>query len=246
MKHYENYKECKTLLELNKFIHEGNELFEYHMAHINLVGKYARLINKKLGNELDNDKLMLISLSHDLFKERSLNMNKIFVPWNGHLLPQDTNRYVRLNLQVLEEYGLDDYFNTDIQLHALSAGIFMRSELNIMDREILYPIMFHSCPIIDIYETLSITEKTMVDVIMLADKLSSNYLKINMRENISVRIDLDRAVFGENGKEFNYTLGLYLAKLIGRGSSKEKESVKSSEYYLNRLCELNPIINPEN
>lgn len=233
--------ENNMLLELNTFIHHENKMFEYHMKHIQLVKKYAILINKRLCSNLNIRKLSYIALAHDLFKERSLNPELKNIIWKGYNIPQDTNRYVRSNLDILEEYELDEYFNSSVQYHSLSAGIFLIKEFGITDKEIIYPVCFHSCPIIPIYEKLDNKTKDMIDVIMLADKLSSNYLRINFRKT-EVRIDLDQAVFGSNGREFNYSLGLYLARLIGQGKSDEKEGVASTEYYYKRLCETNPII----
>lgn len=233
--------ENKMLIDLNTFIHHENKLFEYHMKHIKLVKDYAILINKRLNSHLSIRKLTYAALAHDLFKERSLNPELTDVTWKGINIPQDTNRYVRSNLSILEEYELDEYFNSSIQYHSLAAGIFLIKEFEINDKEILYPIMFHSCPIIPVYEKLSFNIRTMTDIIMLADKLSSNYLRINLRES-EVRVDLDQAVFGSNGREFNYSLGLYLARLIGQGKSEEKQGCLSTEYYYKRLCETNPII----
>lgn len=238
------YPEERFLVKLNHFIHSNNDMFEYHMSHIFLVRKYAFLINKKLGYNIDKSKLSYIALAHDLFKERSLDPSKESVIWNNLNIPQNTRRYVRLNLDDLEEFGLDEYFNTDIQYHPLTSGLFLKNELGINDPEILYPIFFHSCPIIDIYKTLSNTIQNMVDIIMLSDKLSSNYLRINLR-NSNVRIDLDQAVFGSNGKEFNYTLGLFLARIIGQGKSIEKQSQIATKYYYKRLSEMNPLIPKE-
>lgn len=233
--------ESKMLLDLNTFIHGKNKMFEYHISHIQLVKKYAILLNRKLNAKLSTRKLSYISLAHDLFKERSLDPKLTDVVWRGYNIPQDTNRYVRSNLSILEEYGLDEYFNSSIQYHSLSAGLFLIKEFNIRDKEILYPIMFHSCPIIPIYENLSPRIKTMTDIIMLADKLSSNYLRINQRK-LEVRIDLDQVVFGTTGREFNYSLGLYIARLIAQGKSEEKQSLLSTDHYYKRLCEMNPFI----
>ena len=54
-----------------------------------------------------------------------------------------------------------------------------------------------------VYEKLDKKIQTMIDITMLADKLSSNYLRINFRK-VDVRIDLDQVVFGLSGNEFNY------------------------------------------
>ena len=56
------------LIELNKFIHSKNKMFNYHMKHIMLVRKYALVINNKLKSNISNRKLSFISLSHDLFR----------------------------------------------------------------------------------------------------------------------------------------------------------------------------------
>lgn len=234
--------ESKMLLELTEFIHSESKQFKYHMNHIKLVRKYAFLLNKKLNAQVSNRKLSFIALAHDLFKERSLDKSKDgTVSWNDHNIPQDLNKYVRSNLNILEKFGLDDYFNTDVQLHALAAGIFVHTEFGINDPEILYPIMFHSCPIISVYETLDKRIQNMTDIIMLSDKLSSNYLRINFKMT-PVRVDLDLVVFGRNGQEFNYTTGLFLARLISQGSSKEKQSNIATDYYFKRLQSANPII----
>lgn len=234
--------ESNMLIKLNEFIQSESKQFKYHMNHIKLVKKYALLLNRKLNTHLSSHKLSFIALAHDLFKERGLDKSKddtIF--WNNHNIPQDLNKYVRSNLHVLEKFNLDDYFNTDVQLHALAAGIFVHTELGIDDPEILYPIMFHSCPIISVYETLDSKIRNSVDIIMLSDKLSSNYLRINFK-GTPVRVDLDLALFGSNGQEFNYTTGLFLARLISQGSSKEEQSVIATDYYYKRLQSVNPII----
>ena len=230
------------ILDLNTFIHHENKMFDYHMKHIKMVKKYSIILNHKLHACLNLRKLSYISLAHDIFKERSLDPKLDgSVTWNGHNIPQDLNKYVRQNLDILEKYGLDDYFNSSIQFHPLAAGIFLHKELGITDKEILYPLMFHSCPIISVYSELSPRIKLMTDIIMLSDKLSSNYLRINLRE-VPVRIDLDQAVFGSSGVEFNYSLGLYIARLISQGKSDEYQSIKATEYYYNKLHQINPII----
>ncbi len=232
--------ESKMLMELNELVYQNPKWNNYHMEHIKLVRKYSLLLNKRLGTHFSRRKLSYISLAHDLLKESGLDTSRS-IKWNGHEIPQDTTRYVRTNLDVLEEYGLDEYFNSSCQYHALSAGIFLRKELGVKDPEILYPVMFHSCPIISIYETLSYNTRTMVDIISLADKLSSNYLRINYKESM-VPIDLDLAVFGDKGNEFNYTLGLFLARLISQGNSNEIQSQIATDFYYNRLNDMNPII----
>lgn len=238
----DNYdNENLMLLELNRFIHADTQMGEWHMNHIQLVRKYAFILNDRLDAQLSKRKLGYIALAHDLFKERSLDPSKTDVQWEGHPILQDTKRYVRTNLDTLEEFGLDEYFNSSTQYHALAAGIFLITEMGIKDPEIIYPVFFHSCPVMPIYETLPQRVKNSVDITMLADKLSSNWLRINMRE-VSVKVDLDLAVFGPNGNEFNYSLGLYLARLISEGKTTDKVSADATKYYFDRLCAINPLM----
>lgn len=233
--------EEKYLMDLNTFVQRNAKQYEYHMKHIDLVRKYALILNKRLNTHADNRKLSYAALAHDILKERGLKPNKPDREWRGKTIPQDLNRYVRSNLDILEGYGLDDYFNSSCQLHALAAGIFLVKEIGMTDPEILYPVMFHSCPIISVYEKLPKRTRTMVDLIMLADKLSSNYLRINMKKT-AVRVDLDQVVFGSTGMELNYSLGLYIARLIGQGKSEEEQGKLATEYYYKRLCQSNPFI----
>lgn len=234
------------LLEMNEFIQQKRITFDYHMNHIQLAKEYALILIEKINADIDPDKMIFITLAHDLFKEHGLRKKEDGnISYDGHNIPQDLNRYVRMNLDVLDEFGLTDYFNTDIQLHALAAGIFLRSEYGISDPEILFPIFFHSCPIIPVYLNLNPTIKEAVDIMMLADKLSSNYLRINKRRHL-VRIDLDKVVFGESGKEFNYTLGLYIARLIAQGKTPDNQSIIATEYYYKRLQAINPLISKNN
>lgn len=233
------------LLELNKFTQAHSSQFDYHMAHIKLAREYATILARKLGYMINERKLMYVAYAHDILKEKGLNKKLPNPVWkNKYEIPQDLNAYVRKNIDTLEKFNLGDYFNTDINLHPLAAGIFLHNNFGIDDPEILYPVMFHSCPIIEVYDTLKPKVRQLTDIIMLADKLSSNYLRINMRKT-EVRLDLDLAVFGPNGTEFNYTLGLYLARLIAMGKSKEKQSKITTDYYFKRLQDMNPLINKE-
>lgn len=235
----------QLLMEVNEFIHRGKKKDEYHFQHIKLFKQYALLLNNKLGYRLDTRKLSFIAISHDLFKERSLDINKEgSINWNGHYIPQDLNRYVRTNLDILDEFELGDYFNSAMPLHALAAGIWIYKELKIKDPEILYPIMFHSCPIMEIYETLPVKLQYMIDITLLADKLSSNYLKINLLD-VPTKIDLDLVVFGNNGNEFNYSLGLYIARIIASDKNEQTESTEANNYYFKRLSDINPLISQQ-
>lgn len=231
----------KLIIELNEFIHQNNSMYAYHMKHIKLVRNYALQLNRRLDLNLDSRKLTFASLAHDTLKERSLNPDEPDMTWKKCIIPQDLNRYVRTNLDILEKFHMDDYFNSSCQFHALAAAIFLYKELDIKDPEIIYPVMFHSCPVIEVYDILPKKVQNMVDVIMLADKLSSNYLRINFRGS-EVRVDLDQVVFGTTGMELNYSLGLYIARLISQGKSEDNISIAATEYFYKRLKENNPFM----
>ena len=249
---------CKAMLDdkypgvfiynLTKFIHEPIREKTYYFEHIKLMQWYARQLCRaqSFHDFIDKTKLDFIANAHDLFKEKYIKDQEIpDFRFEGILIPKYLNRYVRMNLKVLEPYGLDDYFNSDIGLHPLAITIFLIKELGVTDEELIYPIAFHSCPILPIYEKLDLNIKDMVDIIMLADKLSSNQINIHLKDK-PVYVDLDRMVFGDNDNEVNYTLGLYVARLIGHATSNEEQSTQITEYYYHRLKELNPLIGKEN
>lgn len=234
--------EIRMLLDINDFIHDDdtNEYAEYHREHIELVAQYSLILKRRLGLKISEHKLLYIAYAHDLLKEHGLNELRSR-KYDGITIPENVILYVRNNLDILEKYGMDDYFNSSAQYHALAAAIFLDKELGIHDKDIIYGVMFHSCPIMDVYNTLPIKTRQYVDIIMLADKLSSNYLRINWRET-PVLCDLEKVVFGENGNELNYTLGLYLARVIG-DKADEVEGKKALDYYTDRVNTIMPWIN---
>jgi len=235
--------ELRSLLAINDFIHSDpkKEYAEYHRAHIDLVKQYALILNRKLGYRLDEHKLAYIAYAHDILKEHGLT--ETTREYKGISIPTSTTLYVRNNLDTLEKFNMDEYFNSSAQYHALAGGIFLYKEFGIKDPEILYPVMFHSCPIMEVYQSLPIQTTRYIDIILLADKLSSNYLKINWRET-EVLMDLEQAVFGLTGNELHFNFGLHCTRLIA-GKDGEEESKKTTEYYLNRLLENEPWINPK-
>lgn len=212
---------------------DKNLNLSYFNSHSETLNSYATIIDKKLEINFDSEKYELISIIHDLFKSdndliKYLGIDNIIY-------------YVRNNMKTLEEWGLDDYFNSDIQWHPLASMIFLINHYKLKDPEIIWPIVFHSCPIIPIYETLDNKIQNLIDIIILSDKLSSNYIKINTKEK-RVYFDLDQIIFGNNGKEFNFSLGLYLARLIAQGKSTNKYSLEATKYYHQRLIDINPTI----
>ncbi len=236
----------QILMEINEFIHKGKKREEYHFEHIRLVADYAKLLNKRMSFHLSDKKITTIALAHDILKERSLNPKLgDSVVWEGHVIPQDLNRYVRGNIKTLEKFELEDYFNTDANLHALAAGIWLYNELGIKDPEILYPIMFHTCPIIAVYENLSTKIQRYTDITILSDKLSSNWLKINLLGS-GAKVDLDLLVFGKNGNELNYSMGLFAARVISMGKSDGTQSKEATDYYFKKLHDINPLVSKSN
>ena len=235
------HPEIRMLLDMNEFIHDSpeKEYAEYHRTHIDLVNQYSLILNKRLGFKLSEFKLTYNAYAHDLLKEHGLDELRQR-KYKSHTIPENVTLYVRNNLDILEQYGMDEYFNSAAQYHALAAAIFLVKELKITDPEIIYPVMFHSCPVINVYEALPVKTQQYVDIMMLADKLSSNYLRINWRET-PVAVDLDLAVFGENGNELHYALGLYLARAIG--DKTDAVGVQAMSYYTERLSRNMPWIN---
>ena len=236
-----NYLNLNRIIELNKTIH-GNytDRYEYHMQHIKLSVAYATKLVHRLNISMDLHKLRYSLYAHDLLKDKAFDKNVNEVVIDDLKIPNNLNWYVRSNLDILEKYGLDEYFNTDIQLHPLAAGIFLVKELNMNDPDILYPIFFHSCPIISVYEKLDKHIQDIIDIAMLSDKLSSNHIKQDSKKTIC---NLNTIVFGEHDNELNYSLGLFIARLISQGNSTEEQSSKTTEYYYNRLLKINPFIN---
>lgn len=235
-----NEKICSMILQMAEFCYRDEKTFEYHMEHLKLTADYALLLNDKLGHPVNDLDLIFISYAHDLLKEKGLTYPSP-ISWYGHHIPNDLTTYVRMNLKSLEAFSLDDYFNTSVGYHAIGSAIFMIKEFNITDPIDVYPIAFHSCPIIPLYKTLDPNVQRTIDIIVLADKLSSNWLRINMQE-VRVKVDLDLLVFGEDHNEFNYTTGLFIARMIGHGNSNEKFSRESLLYYYNRASKSNPFL----
>ena len=236
------YRDINNILELDDFIYSNQLYKEYHTEHIKLAEKYAFEINRRLGNPCDNMKISMMTLAHDLLKESGLKHEiRIYKYRDRNIeIPTNLNSYVRTNLNVLEKYGLDEYFNTDASLHGLAAGIFLSSEFDMYDKEILYPIMFHSCPILKVYRALPAKTRLMIDIMVLSDKLSSNWIKKDNLEEVV--IDLDAAVFGLTGKEFHFDNGVYLAKIIGNGTDPGEQAKKMTEYYFYKACLSDPLL----
>jgi hypothetical protein len=230
-------EQVRMLIDLDEANQKDSLPFGYHRHHIDLVCEYALIINERLNAKLDKVKLASIAYAHDLFKEVGLDIDKEKI-FNGKIIPQDIKKYISENKDVLDEYGMKDYVENYTD-HAVASAIYLIEEYNIKDKDIIYGILFHSCPIIPIYERLDEETKMYVDIITLSDKLSSNYIQLN--SHMKVRCNLEEIVFGKNGNEFNYTLGLFLARMISKGKDKDPINEESLEYYRNRLKSLFPF-----
>ena len=230
------------LVEINQFTRNDCKegWLQYNMRHCSLMHQYASILVERLHYEVDDHVLQLIAWSHDLFKEKVLDKKQEYKEFDNIKLPQDINRYIRTNMSILEKYNTDMYFNSDIQLHPQAASIFLYQTYDISEPLIIYPILFHSCPIMKVYHTLDENIRTLVDIIVLADKLSSNYLRIH--SNKTTLFNLEQIVFGVDTNEFNFSLGLLVARLIAQGKSTEANSLESTAHYYARAKEINPLL----
>lgn len=240
-----NKAKIHLMYEMTKLIHNDSDRAEYQLDHVRLVAKYIIELSAKFKIFLPYDTVQFIAYGHDLLKDKFFDkkLNTVMLATSDGIMvniPQNLNWYVRANMDILEKYKLEDYFNSDCQLHALASGIFCDKFFHIHNPKIIYPIIFHSCPIISVYETLSPDIQQIIQIVMLADKLSSNTLKKNMGRDILC--DLQRVVFGKDGREFNFSLGLYMARLIASGNNPGKESAKATSYFYQVLKETNPLL----
>lgn len=235
-----NKLSIEKMIQLNYLIHNKNSRVNYHMNHIKLSARYASKLCDMTNNKRLKRKMQFIMITHDLLKDKCFDDKVNEIKINNYIIPTNLNWYVRTNLDVLIPYKLDDLFNTSIGLHPLAVGIFMIKTFHINDESILYPLMFHSCPIISIYKTLSNDIKFMVDITMLSDKLSSSTICKN--NNKPIPYDLHKITFGENDNELNLSLALYITRLITQKKSNEKYSIEATKHYLDRLKRINPLI----
>jgi hypothetical protein len=227
------------ILKLNDKMREGCKWHDTHMHHITLVKDYATHINKMLGNPVNRHKLGFAALAHDTLKE---NYNEKTQVIDGINIPGSIKEYVCSHIDIITKYVPEEYLYTDLQFHATGATIFLEKEMGITDPEILYPVLFHSLPVIEVYQNLDPKIQTMIDIMVLSDKLSSNWLRINKMDE-EVRCDLDHIVFGPNGNEFNYVLGIYAARLIGAGKKPDYVNDTCTIHYFHRLHTQNPLVN---
>lgn len=226
------------ILKLNDEMRKGCKWHDTHMQHIKLVKDYATYINKLLGNPVNRHKLGFAALAHDTLKENYKEKTQVI---DDIFIPGSCEEYVRNNIDIITKYVPYEYLWTNLQFHATGGATFLHKELGITDPEIIYPVLFHSLPVIEVYKNLDPKIQTMIDIMVLSDKLSSNWVRINMMDE-EVRCDIDRIVFGPDGNEFNYMLGIYVARLIGSSSEPDYVDDACTLYYWHRLHEQNPLI----
>ena len=229
------------LIDLGKFTREecGEELQRYHFDHCEKLMKYGNDIMVRLGILEYRNELEIVAYAHDLFKRYSLREND--VEWNGKIIPQNIPKYIDENRFVLDKFGLNMIRSDNFSNHPIAAGIFLYKEFTVDDPKIIYPVFFHSCPIISIYKKLDKALRNFIDVILLADKMSANVLCRGIKKWHS-KVDMELVLYGENHKEFNYTNALLTAKILGQCGSKDKFSVESTKHYYKRAARINPAL----
>ena len=219
--------------------HCSQELKQYHKDHCRKLIEYGNDIFAHLGIHDCRWELELIAYGHDLFKKYSLDRGELEL--EGIKIPYDTKKYIDENKDVLEKFGLSMIDSENFSKHPTAAGIFLYKELGIEDPALIYPVFFHSCPVVSVYRELDERTRTLVDVVMLADKLSANSLTRDFKK-WHKKVNMDLCLYGETGREFNYTNALLTAKILGQAGSKDVISVESVRYYYYRACEQNPAL----
>lgn len=249
------------LREINSKIHTDGRL--HHIENVEYIIDMISNISTNYQNTPDLD-LKIIAAAHDLFKELNFEGEYVFRSISPNLsereiiftIPSDLRRYVRTNLDILEIFGLDYYFNTDVGLHALSAGIFLYKEFGIKDPNILYPIFFHTCPIVEVYDKLDDIIKNNCELLILADKLdkfdrktfeyeniNDESKKIKMKKNDKyLRYNLREILFGKMGNEFNKRLAIFTIRYLEAGNKDGIEAKNTYQYFYDLARETNPFL----
>lgn len=237
----------------NKIFNLGKEIHKddpYRSAHMETSAVYAERILAVLIDDAEDKKknellwkIKCAAIGHDILKDKYFNKDAEDKIINGYTIPQNLETYIQKNMDVLEKFKMDKYLNTAVQDHAVASGIFIHNNFGIDDEMIIYPIMFHSCPILPVYQILNDNLQKMIDVMVLSDKLSASIVKPQFDKK--VKIDLKSMLYGISGCEFNFTQALLMARLIGHDNSKDAHSNMMVEYYHERALQTNPLIFPE-
>jgi len=206
----------KVLIDTNILLHRHEEEFNYHIIHCYLMESYMNLIADKYDKyNFDKSLFPIIAFGHDLLKDRE---NKF-------------STFYQKNTSNRKRFFLSDSMYNSLSTHAYRSAEFLSNyPFNVTEGKILFPILFHSIPIIDVMiKYLSPATREYINLTMLCDKLSSNYWRIT--NGIKTWCDLDKIVFGDNGDELNYNKGLYYARLLNGIKYKNKYSIQAEEYY---------------
>ena len=190
--------------------------FNYHMKHCFVMEKYMNIIADKYDKfKFDKKLFSIITWSHDLLKDREHKFSTFY----------------QKNTSNRKRFFLSDKMYDSVSTHAYRSAEFLSNyPFNVIDGKILFPILFHSVPIIDIMvKCLSQDTREYINITILADKLSSNYWRIY--NNIETPCDLALEVFGNNFDKFDYFKGIYIARLLDDYKYKNIYSTEATEYY---------------
>lgn len=231
-----------ALIDLGKFTRKecSEELQRYHFDHCEKLMKYGNDIMDRLGIFKYRNELEIVAYAHDLFKRYSLREND--VEWKGKIIPQNIPKYIDENRFVLDKFGLNMIRSDNFSNHPIAAGIFLYKEFGITDPNIIYPVFFHSCPVISVYEKLDKELRDLIDIIILADKMSANILCRTIGKKWHSKVDMELVLYGETHREFNFTNALLVAKILGQAGSKQELFVEATNYYYKRACRINPAL----
>ena len=229
----------KILKELNEKWYSDLRTHKYHMAHLELFKRYAFEINLRLGHPFQEEDLATIAYAHDLFKDDN---PKVKYTNHGEDILVTKESIQKKYGNSIEYFGFKKKEKSVLSEHAKCAALFVMNceELSDYNKDILYPIIFHSLPILRVYQDLTQEIQLMVDITVVVDKCSSNYLKI--QQYVPCYFRMEDILFGADGKEFNFSAALFAARLIGSEKYSDEVNKDINTFYLNRLNRINPFI----
>lgn len=219
----------KMLINMNIYLHIYEDKFYYHIKHCWLMEKFMNIIaSKDTSFNYNRELLPIIAWSHDLLKDREDKFSKFY----------------KENKNNLKRFHLTEEMYKSISPHGYRAAEFLSNyPFNITDGKILFSVLFHSVPIIDVIENI-LTESTRkyVDLTLLCDKLSSNYLRIH--EGEKVLADIGKEVFGDNYDKLDIYRGLYIIRLFAKIIDKKNNEYdkQATEYYRKKWNEKYTIV----
>ena len=209
------------------------------MAHLELFKMYAFEINLRLGSPFSQEDLATIAYAHDIFKDDN---HRVQYTNNGEDIFVTKEDILSRYGSSIEYFGFKKGEKAALSEHAKCAALFIMNCEEIVDynKDILYPIIFHSLPILRVYRDLTREIQLMIDLTVVADKCSSNYLRI--QQYVPCNFRMDDILFGMDGKEFNFTTALFAARLIGSEGYNDDFNKDINTFYLHRLNRINPFV----